>query len=53
MESRKMVLMNCFPGSNGDADVENRPVDLGAGAGRKERARRREGVAWQRIHHHM
>ena len=27
MDSRKMVLMNLFAGSNEDADVENRLVD--------------------------
>ena len=27
MESRKMVLVNLFAGSNRDADIENRLVD--------------------------
>ena len=27
MESRKMVLMNLFAGSNGDADTESQFVD--------------------------
>ena len=27
MESRKMVLMNLFAGSSGDADIENGLVD--------------------------
>ena len=31
MESRKMVLMNLFTWNSGDADIENRPVDLGGG----------------------
>ena len=36
MESRKMVLMNLFAGSNGDADTENRLVDTGVGEGEGE-----------------
>ena len=30
IESRKLVLMNLFVGSNGDSDIENRFVDTGA-----------------------
>ena len=33
MESRKMVLINLFVGSSGDADMENRLVDTGEGDG--------------------
>ena len=34
MESRKTVLMNPFAGNNGDADIENRLVDIvGGGEG--------------------
>ena len=29
MESRKMVLMNCLQGSNGDTHTENRLMDTG------------------------
>ena len=28
MESRKMVLVNLFQGSNGETDIENRPMDM-------------------------
>ena len=31
MESRKIVLMNLFAGSNEDADVENRLTDMDSG----------------------
>ena len=36
MECRKMVLINLFAGSNGDADTENRLVDTGVGEGEDE-----------------
>ena len=31
MESRKIVLMNLFAGSNEDADMENRLTDMDSG----------------------
>ena len=33
MESRKMVLMKLFAGSNGDTNIENRLMDIGVWAG--------------------
>ena len=41
LESKKMVLMNKFAGSSGDADIQNRLVDtVGEGeGGGKERGR--------------
>ena len=31
MEASRMVLMKLFQASNRDADIENRPMDLGEG----------------------
>ena len=48
MESRKMVLMNLFAGSSGDADIKNRLVDpVGEGEGGTIR------VALKHTHYHM
>ena len=42
MESQKMILMNLFSGSNGDANIENRLVDLRGGGPRRESEEWRE-----------
>ena len=35
MAPRMMVLMSLFDGSNGDADIENRPMDMVGGERRR------------------
>ena len=42
-------LENYSQGSNGDADIENRLVDMAG----KERVRRVEKEAWKHIQYHM
>ena len=49
LESRKMLLLNLFAGSNDEADIENRLVDTVG----KEREGWTEIVAWKHMHHHM
>ena len=49
MESKKMVLMNLFAGQQGDADMENRLVDMEG----KERVGQIQRVALKQIHYHM
>ena len=43
MESRKMVLVNLFQGSNGETDIENRPMDMGG----REKGSCIERVTWR------
>ena len=45
MESRRMVLVNLFAGSNGDADIENRLVDTVG----KEMVGQMKRVTWKHI----
>ena len=39
-----MVLVNLFQGSNGETDIENRPMDMERG---EERVRYMERVTWK------
>ena len=47
MESRKIVLMNLFAGSNEDADMENRLTDMDSG---EEGEREIKGVSIMEVY---
>ena len=43
-ESRKIILKNYFQGNNGEADIDNRLMDMGRG---EEMVRCMERVTWK------
>ena len=53
MESRKMVLMNLFPGQQWRHRHREQAYGYGKGGRRKKRVIQMERVSWKHVHYHM